>query len=152
MIVASVLASFIILAGIFTGYQLIKSKVIRFIRAFVEPKTNGEQSPLADSIDNISKRLASSIIENIKMTELGFKRGAQKQEQAVEAAITKDIISYNEPLIGAALQMFPNLSKLANKNPQLAMAASQMIGNFLSQSNTGGNHPPENINKPKFNL
>ena len=141
MLPAIVAAILVILSNILLLF-FIKNRIIRTLKLYLEAPNADTPSQLALFSNDIAQQFASNLLQGLKMTELGLKRGSQKQEEAVQAAIVTDLATAKSPMLGMALKAFPNLATLAGKNKEianLAMAALQGMNKGGSdQGNTGG--------------
>lgn len=111
--------------------------VYRDILSFITPENAGDESELSRLVKPVLNEFASKIVDNAKVTLMGYKSGQARADKAVEAAMAKDLINLKSPLAGAALGAFPFLQKLIDRNPGLAGAALEKLGSL------GRNSPVE---------
>jgi len=128
--------------------------VLAGISAFATPAREGETTPLAELVAQISGQFSDDIMSKAKHTFLGMQGGAARQSGAVEGAIAEDLVSIQSPVLGAIMQAFPALSKKIQRNPGLAPLALQYLAPMLKGG--GGSSGPGNGEKqlaePNFNL
>lgn len=135
---SAIISSFLTVSGVAILALIAKKRaerrILTVLRSYFEPADENTPSQFSQVTDAISKQFASAMMSNLKMTELGVKRGEQRQEQAVNAALMEDVTVMQSPMLGALLQQFPKLSKLAGKNPQLAGMALGKLQEVMSKS------------------
>ena len=124
--------------------------ILCLFKAYFEPQGEGQPSEFSLLTDQIALQFSRHILAGFKTTAMGMVSGEAKQHAAVQGAITQDVISLQNPLIGAALSQFPALRKLLDKNPQLAPLAANFLkgGNNRDNNETGvgmGQHPYNNL-------
>jgi hypothetical protein len=134
-------------ASIFVIYRKIK----RLALDFIVPKTPGEPSSLANSIDAISVIVARAFVAQLKTTFMGMQSGDKRAEQAIQGDIALDVAGSN-PMLSGILAAFPHLSKTLRRNPALLDTAM----GILSKMGKGGSSAqvPSNGNghQVKFKL
>jgi hypothetical protein len=146
----NLLLTFIVLAvTVLTVVQLVFITKLNRIKAdiidFITPDEDGQPSKLGQMAAGLGDHIASKTVENAKTTLMGYKSGQARQEKAVEAAFAKDMIGMQSPLAGAALQAFPSLQKLIEKNPAMADLVMSKLGSQGSKTvstapSNGRNH------------
>jgi hypothetical protein len=90
----------------------------------------------ASLIPKIVEEEGIKVIEHLEMTldetlkpinhaisasysQLGTKGATAKQEKALDKRIAQDMLSLQDPMIQAGLEMFPNVREYVEKNPEL---------------------------------
>lgn len=125
-------------------------RIERIVRDFVSSPDEKTQSPLAQTVDQISQVVARAVIVQAKTTLMGLKSGDVRGEHAVQADIVEGMAGQQLPLAGALLESFPALKKTLKRNPALLdFALSKLSGltsGGASRSNGG------NTSSPKFKL
>lgn len=102
-------------------YSLIKS-----VRSFFEQPEPEKQSPFADTIDNITSRLAVALIASIKGWLMSQNSIAVRQDKA---AARQEIQDNAPPILGMLMKYQPGIGKILGKNPELAQLAMQYLSN-----------------------
>ena len=137
MITAIVAALLIILSNIII-LLYVKSTIKRNFQAYFEAPDKETPSAFFQLTDMMAKQWAYHIMHQFKSTNAGLASGEARQEKAMSQAIVKDVAQQQNPLLGIALNQFPNLTKLVAKNPELLNIAQQVMSNFKNKG--GGNH------------
>ena len=119
-------------------YLYLKRKIHRSLKLYFEPKSKDEPSEFFQVTDAIAKQVACHTMFFLKQTSAGVASGEARQEKALTGALVKDVAAQKHPLLGLALNQFPNLSKMVTKNPDLL----NQLGPLLEKMNIagGGNH------------
>lgn len=143
ILLATILLANVTLLSVILIAFLKISRVYNELRAFVTPPAEGEPSPLATLALGVSDMIASSLMAKIKASLMQNKSAEVRGENAIEGELAIDLATQTNPIVGALLQQFPALRKMAKKNPALVDAVVQrfIAGKF------GGNTPaPSNNN------
>jgi len=111
---AAILISFVaIILSSFSVYKAIKTDEI----------IAREADNILNTLDNELKEVLEPINQKISKSysHLGAKGAHTRQVQALDKKIAQDIINTQNPMISAALDMFPNVKEYVEKNPDLLM-------------------------------
>lgn len=109
---------------------------------FISAQGEDEASPLAKTIDAIGQTIGKGVSTQIHMSLLGQRSADARQERAVEADLTEDLIAQNNPGLIGILNAFPKLKRRALRNPQalgfILDKLAQVVPGGVGGS--GGNH------------
>jgi hypothetical protein len=131
-------------AGAYCEYKIrkIKSDIAGSAAKFIAPGVDAEGKPtpseLALIVDEIGRTLGSQIAIQIQ-ARLMQQAGVHKrlQNQATEG-IVQDLATEQNPLLGAVLDRFPSLRKMAAKHPEAAMQVLGLVQGALAGRDGGG--------------
>ncbi len=138
--ITGIIAALLVIISNVLMYLYVKKRLLNGMRSFFNAPNADTPSQFAETTGAIAQQFSQSMLNGFKATALGVARGEQKQSKAVDAALVKDAIAANNPLIGMLMQSMPQLNKLTNKNPELvAMAVQKLAG--MSKGG-GGNGSP----------
>lgn len=139
VILLSNLALLALLTFVFIRISREYQQTKELLASFFQPDKEGEATPFAQLVASSGDILASSLVARLKASFMGDKSGAVRGEAAVEGELALDMASAGNPIVGALIQQFPGLRKLAKKNPQLVDA---VVNKFINQK-FGGNLPAQ---------
>lgn len=129
-------AGFILLLVVKRAYTVEKQRILSSLHAYIEHPD--ENNPIAQLTGMVATQFSNIIMHHLSQTAKGLASGASRQEKAVDAAIVRDSIAANNPLIGMAIDAMPMLSKLTRKNPELVALAAEKLGPMLSKKSGDG--------------
>lgn len=129
-------------AGIFLllivrrAYTAEKRRILGALHAYIEHPD--ENNPVAQLTGMVATQFTNIMLHHISQTGKGLASGASRQGKAVDAAIARDVIAAENPLIGYAINAMPILAKLTRKNPELMTLAAERLGPMLKQKSGDG--------------
>jgi len=113
------------------------------LASFFTPASEGEATPFAQLVANSGDILAGAIVARLKAQIMAGKSGEVRGENAVEGELAVDLASQANPIVGALIQQFPGLRRLAKKNPALVDA---VVTKFINNKFGGGGQPSPGTN------
>jgi len=93
-------------------------------KAFKMPEIIAQEADnVLNTLDNELKEVLEPINEKISKSysHMGKAGAHVRQVQALDKKIAQDIINQQNPMVNAALDMFPNVREYVEKNPDLLM-------------------------------
>jgi len=114
---------------------------------FTTPQGKDEASPLSNFIEAAAARAGHSIALELKTTLMGKASGEARRGQAIESAALQDIAGQQSPLLGMAMQMFPNLGRKVARNPALLDQLLKMLPRMQGGMPGAGPGPGNNHNE-----
>lgn len=136
MIAALIITQICLFAGLYAVYRIEKRRFFNFLRKNLDPE---QPSQIYGVTDVIAKQVAQSALSSLKMGGLNKNSQEVRQNRAADAAIVKDMISINNPGLGALISMLPSAEKLVNKNPQMAAIIAQKLSGLMAGGGNGEN-------------
>ena len=116
---------FIVLANV-ALYIVVKRRLYTGLRSFLAPRGDNP-SEFAEIVGVITDQAAAKNAQSLKGVFMGQNSVTAKNATRVETALTTDLVSQQQPLLGMGMTMFPQLQKLILKNP----GALQMLATFV---------------------
>lgn len=126
-----------------------ENRIVSLAKSYLESH-DGEPSEFSKFVDLASKTLASRIMQAARAQLMNMSSIASRQTSAIENAVISDIAGQASPVLGMALDSFPKLAKLVQKNPQL-LTLVQSLGQGLFKNNAAGSSATKNIDQPVEN-
>jgi len=140
MVLTAILAGFLVLLGnsllillIYRRYQVEKRAAIALVKLYFAAPDDKTPSEFAQLVQTIGGVFASQVLQAFKSSSMGSASVASKNESRAELALMQDAATQANPAIGMLLNQFPQLAKLAMKNP----AAQTLLANILNRGSTG---------------
>jgi hypothetical protein len=126
MTIALFLLVFSLLAAQIILFYYVYVKVKRVIRAyFTTDGVTGSHFALA--VSSVADVFVSRAMASIKGTNMQTASVSARAVKTVEQAVMQDVITAENPLLGAAMSVFPSLSKALQKNPGLLNIAMPLL-------------------------
>ena len=155
MILSAILAGFIVLLGntllvyaLLYKYRQEKQAAIALVKLYFASPDDKTPSEFAQLVQTVGGVFASQVLQAFKSSSMGSASVASKNESRAELALVQDAATQANPAIGMILNQFPQLAKLAMKNP----AAQTLLANILNRGSNGENRVSPSSNQMKFGL
>lgn len=150
MILAAILGATLVIIGNITlavlalrYFERQKTAAIDAFNAYIA--VNGDQpSQFGLVVDAMSTIAAQRIVNTAKASLMGMAGVDARNEKRLQGDMIHDLANNASPLLGIAMDMFPQVGKRLIKNPELIGVAQSMFGNMFSgkPNKPGNNHAP----------
>jgi hypothetical protein len=105
-----------VFACIISLYSVYKALIMpKLLQDNIETAISHYEEELETYLKPIQEKVKKSY------SQLGKAGASVRQKQALDARITQDVISLQDPLIQGALELFPNVREYVDKNPHMLM-------------------------------
>src|SRR5450759_1930470 len=118
-----------------------KAAAIDAFNAYIA--VNGDQpSQFGLVVDAMSTIAAQRIVNTAKASLMGMAGVDARNEKRLQGDMIHDLANNASPLLGIAMDMFPQVGKRLIKNPELIGVAQGMFGNIFGKKPGNNGHAP----------
>jgi len=108
-------------------------------------------SEFALVVDTISTIAGQRIVNTAKASLMGMAGVDARNEKRLQGDMIHDLANNASPLLGIAMDMFPQVGKRLIKNPELIGVAQGMFGNIFGKKPGNNGHAPTDAPGPMVN-